>query len=54
MKLLEDASATEPSLERALGAEHDKLFVKNLESVQGDERDVMLSQSVMALTRTVR
>ena len=42
--LLEERSATEPQLEAAL--QHDepdrRLFVKNLENVQGDERDVIL------------
>ena len=29
-------------LDQALGLEHEELFVKNLENVQGDERDIMI------------
>jgi very-short-patch-repair endonuclease len=40
--LLDDARRNNPALETALLAQHEPLFVKNLENVQGDERDVML------------
>ncbi len=40
--LLDQARRDNPALETALMAQHEPLFVKNLENVQGDERDVML------------
>lgn len=40
LNLLEDSS--DSRIHEALTTEHDELFVKNLENVQGDERDVML------------
>lgn len=40
LNLLEDSS--DNRIHDALNAEHEELFVKNLENVQGDERDVML------------
>jgi very-short-patch-repair endonuclease len=42
--LLDDARAKHPEIEWAFSAEHtlEPVFVKNLETVQGDERDVIL------------
>jgi hypothetical protein len=40
--LLDEAMASDPSLEAALLQSPEPLFVKNLENVQGDERDVIL------------
>ena len=41
--MLTDTLAKHPELEKiAFGAERENLFVKNLENVQGDERDVIL------------
>ncbi|MBE0507497.1 MAG: DUF3320 domain-containing protein [Marinospirillum sp.] len=42
--LLDKARSTDPSIEWAFSEEHslEPVFVKNLESVQGDERDVIL------------
>lgn len=40
--LLSDAFAAEPELERINMESEEPLFVKNLENVQGDERDVIL------------
>lgn len=41
--MLDQERRTRPELERFFsGAEHEPVFVKNLESVQGDERDVIL------------
>lgn len=40
--LLDRRRRDEPSLEIALNQLHEPLFIKNLESVQGDERDVMM------------
>ncbi|MGD9805777.1 MAG: AAA domain-containing protein [Hyphomicrobiaceae bacterium] len=43
---LERLAAEHPSfrnrLERAIGLDHEELFVKNLENVQGDERDIII------------
>lgn len=40
--LLDEAYRADPELERTVQAQHEPLFVKNLENVQGDERDVIL------------
>jgi very-short-patch-repair endonuclease len=40
--LLDAARRADPSLEAALAVADEELFVKNLENVQGDERDVIL------------
>ncbi len=42
-KLLDEQMAKQPELERSI-SEHstDRLFIKNLENVQGDERDIIL------------
>lgn len=40
--LLDAERRADPSLEAALAANDEELFVKNLENVQGDERDVIL------------
>ncbi|MFD6176394.1 MULTISPECIES: DUF3320 domain-containing protein [unclassified Isoptericola] len=42
LNLLEDVRTTDPLVEAALTREEEPLFVKNLENVQGDERDVVL------------
>ncbi|KAF0093296.1 MAG: DNA helicase related protein [Puniceicoccaceae bacterium 5H] len=43
LDLLETVQAENPGLERFFGSEHpEPVFVKNLENVQGDERDVIL------------
>lgn len=40
--LLDEAYRVDPELERVVQAQHESLFVKNLENVQGDERDIIL------------
>lgn len=40
--MLDDLFANKPELEEAAGSQREELFVKNLENVQGDERDVIL------------
>ncbi len=40
--LLETRLALDPAAEKAASALHEPIFVKNLENVQGDERDVIL------------
>lgn len=40
--MLDDLFAQKPELEEAAGLQREELFVKNLENVQGDERDVIL------------
>src|SRR5699024_8064818 len=42
LNLLDDARSDDVLIDSALGREDDALFVKNLENVQGDERDIVL------------
>ncbi|MFM1873302.1 MAG: hypothetical protein RL398_2724, partial [Planctomycetota bacterium] len=54
-ELLEEAAADEPGLQAILDSEEeDSLFIKNLENVQGDERDVIIISLTYAKNREGR
>ncbi len=53
-KLASGNQAFRSRLEQAYGLEHEELFVKNLENVQGDERDVIIVSVAYAPNATGR
>ncbi len=54
LDLLEDASRKDPKLDALSKAEPEPLFVKNLENIQGDERDVIVISIVYGPDRDGR
>jgi len=47
-KLLDAARAENPTLDAALSREEEEIFIKNLDTVQGDERDVIYFSTTFA------